>query len=203
VNGSRSSTARTTPDGQGPAIFRKRGFESEKEAAAELRRRLVEVEKGAHVAPDKITLGEWVEVWLETERTQVRSSTWDSYARNLRLHVVPHLGSKKLQHLRPSDFSKLYTRPLQNGRADPAAGTGLSPRTVRYVYTIARKCLQAAVEVEELLPSNPCGQGQASEGELQRRPPHGLQRLGRRTSCRPFSPVRHTSGTTPPGTFWR
>lgn len=135
--------------------FRRRGFSTEKAAAKALRERLVEVDKGKHIAPDTLTLSAWIDTWLEAERTQVRPSTWDSYARNLRLHVVPHLGAHQLQRLRPSDFSRLYTKLLDSGRADHATGTGLSPRTVGYVHTIVRKCLQAAVDVEGLLQANP------------------------------------------------
>ncbi len=135
--------------------FRVRGFTTKGEAQRVLRERLQEAHQGKHVAPDAITLSDWAGTWLEGERTQVRPSTWMSYERNLRIHVLPTLGAKRLQHLRPSDLSSLYTRLLETGRADHAAGTGLSPTTVRYVHTIVRKCLQAAVEVEGLLQGNP------------------------------------------------
>ena len=84
-----------------------------------------------------------------------------SYARNLRLHVVPALGHKRLQQLRPSDLSGLYARLLEDGRADHAAGKGLSPRTVRYIHTGLRKCLQSAVDEEGLLHANPADKAKA------------------------------------------
>ncbi len=135
--------------------FRVRGFAKRSDAQKVLRERLRDVERGQHVVRDDVTLGDWVSRWLEAERTQVRPSTWSSYARNLRVHVVPVLGAKRLQQVRPSDVSALYANLLQSGRADHAAGSGLSPRTVRYVHTILRKCLQAAVDVDALLMSNP------------------------------------------------
>jgi integrase len=136
--------------------FRVRGFTTRQEAQRALRARLREVEDGRHVAPTAITLGGWIETWLVGERSQVRRSTWNSYARNLRTHVAPALGDKRLQHLRPSDFTALYTKLLETGRADHAAGTGLSPRTVQYIHTIVRKCLQTAVDSEGIMQANPC-----------------------------------------------
>ncbi len=141
-----------------------RGFVTRRAAQTALRERLREVSSGQHVAPDTETLATWIERWLEAERTQVRPSTWQSYARNLRVHVVPALGDKRLQHLRPSDFSALYARMLAEARADHARGSGLSPRTVAYVHTIVRKCLQAAVESEGVLASNPAAKVKAPRG---------------------------------------
>ncbi|MCU1692489.1 MAG: Phage integrase [Frankiales bacterium] len=135
--------------------FRERGFKTRREAQTALRQRVAEAEAGQHVAPDAETLADWVERWLVAEKTQVRPSTWSSYSRNLQLHVVPALASKRLQHLRPSYLSGLYARLLEGGRADHASGRGLSPRTVRYIHTILRKCLQGAVDEEGLLQTNP------------------------------------------------
>ncbi len=94
----------------------------------------------------------------------MRPSTWQSYSRNLRVHVLPALGDKRLQHLRPSDFSALYARLLTEGRVDHAHGAGLSPRTVQYVHTIVRKCLQAAVDSEGVLSINPAAKVKAPRG---------------------------------------
>ncbi len=141
--------------------FRVRGFTSRREANRALRERLAEAESGRHVAPDSETLATWIERWLLAEQTQVRPSPWQSYARNLRLHVLPALGDKPLQKLRPSDLAALYARLLLEGRADHAKGTGLSPRTVRYIHTILRKSLQAAVDEEGLLTSNPADKAKA------------------------------------------
>lgn len=64
----------------------------------------------------------------------------ESYRRNVRVHVVPQLGDVPLQQLKPSRLNSFY--------ADLLAGTNrrpLSPRTVRYIHTILRRALQAAV----------------------------------------------------------
>lgn len=156
-NGERYSIVYRAVDPTTGAVkqFRTRGFATRKEAQKELRERLRNVEKGVHVARSVQTLAEWIDLWIKAERTQVRPSTWASYDRNLRIHVVPSLGSRKLQGLTPSDFSALYAQLVASGRADHAAGSGLSRRTVIYIHCIVRKCLQAAVDQGGLIASNP------------------------------------------------
>lgn len=63
----------------------------------------------------------------------------------LRLHLLPALGSKPLQSLKAADLTSLYATLLVSGRADHLAGTPLSHRSVAYLSTIVRKCLEAAV----------------------------------------------------------
>jgi hypothetical protein len=52
---------------------------------------------GDYRAPEKITVGTYlIEKWLPGQRAQLRPSTFDSYERNLRLHVLPLLGNVPL-----------------------------------------------------------------------------------------------------------
>jgi integrase len=61
----------------------------------------------------------------------------------MRNHVIPQLGQLALQQLTPGHLNKFYADLLTDGRSD---GRGaLSPRTVRYVHTILRRALQAAM----------------------------------------------------------
>ncbi|MGH2768961.1 MAG: hypothetical protein ACRDJF_00310 [Actinomycetota bacterium] len=46
-------------------------------------------------------------------RTQVRPSTFDSYRRNIQLHVLPNLGGVKLQLLGPEHLDHLYESLLR------------------------------------------------------------------------------------------
>ena len=38
--------------------------------------------------------------WLPSKQISVRTSTWDSYRRNIELHVIPHIGRIPLRRLR-------------------------------------------------------------------------------------------------------
>jgi integrase len=116
-------------------------------------RLLGDAQRGSYVQPDKLTLSEWVEKrWLPS--LSVRESTKHSYARNLRTHVLPRLGSVHLQKITPSDLNTLYRSLSSDGNKGHRMGEGLSPRTVRYVHTIIGRTLGDAV-LENLLTVNP------------------------------------------------
>lgn len=65
----------------------------------------------------------------------IRPATLHSYARNLRLHVLPRLGSVQLRRVDAGMLNGLYAALLTDGR-QPYGSRGLSPRSVRYIHTI-------------------------------------------------------------------
>jgi integrase len=105
---------------------------------------------GELAAADRITLGDYLTSrWLPTQRSQLRPSTFDSYERNLKLHVIPTIGRVPLQKLAPEDLDSLYTRLLASGRRDGKGG--LSVKTVRYVHLIVHKALKDALRKGSVL----------------------------------------------------
>ncbi len=111
-------------------------------AEKELRARLKAIDDNAHVAPDKITIGAWIELWLPA--IEVDPRTAERYGQLLRLHVVPTLGAKRLQALRASDLDTLYTS--LRGK--------ISDRTRHHVHVVLGTCLRAAVR-KDMLVRNP------------------------------------------------
>ena len=99
---------------------------------------------GDYRAPDRITLGVYLEErWLPAMRAQLRHSTWDSYRRNVEIHVKPRIGSIVLQRLTPEDLDGFYAGLLTDGRRNGGGG-GLSPRSVRIIHGMLRKALADA-----------------------------------------------------------
>jgi len=139
----------TRPDGS-KAVALKRGYLTRKAAGAALRGQLGNIDKGTHVAPNKVTVGEHMAMWLDGLR--VEPSTVASYRKNVRLHVEPHIGAVRLEQLTGTRLTKLYHQLEQSGRVDGKGG--LSARTVRYIHTIIHAGLRAAVR-DELLSINP------------------------------------------------
>src|SRR6266566_1790578 len=85
------------------------------DARKELRRVLKSGDDGTHVAPDKITLGQWVEMWLAAgapgrRQKRVRRGTVERYAELLRGHVVPTLGTRPLQRVQATEIDALYQK---------------------------------------------------------------------------------------------
>jgi hypothetical protein len=103
------------------------------------------VKTGTYVAKSKQTLAAYVEEWLEAIEPTVRPATLYSDARNLRLHVLPYLGGTPLHAVDAGMLNSLYATLLREGRRNHEAG-GLSPRSVRYVHTIAHRALKDAVK---------------------------------------------------------
>ena len=104
--------------GRGPDAKRRRhyegGFPTKREARkaeAELRARL---HRGTFVDRSKVTVGEWLEEWLQTRRDQVEPTTWQSYAGNVRNHLVPALGECRLQDLTAAELDGFYRQWQQS-----------------------------------------------------------------------------------------
>ena len=83
-----------------------------REAQQELRRLLRTADTGVHVAPDKVTLGQWAEQWLSMgcpgrKRQEVGRRSLVRY-RQLLAHAVAALGHRPLQQLRAAEIDALY-----------------------------------------------------------------------------------------------
>lgn len=120
------------------------GYSTKRDAERARTEVLTRLDHGTYVEPDRRAPGPYLEIdWLPAMRARLRASTWDSYARNIRLHIVPVLGGVALQALTPARLNEFYAHLLENGRRDGRGG--LAPKTVRYLHGILRKALEDAV----------------------------------------------------------
>jgi integrase len=118
-----------------------------------LRRLLRTADTGSHVAPDKVTLAQWIEQWLAMgapgrKRQEVGRRSLVRY-RQLLAHVVSALGHRPLQQLRAAEIDAFYVA-LQ--------GRGLAKQTVHHVHTVFGALLHAATVGEgKILAVSPMG----------------------------------------------
>ena len=119
------------------------GFETKREALAKMSEVQSAVQRDEFVTPSQLTVGEYLKDWLENRRSQLKPSTWRSYASNVQAHVVPALGKCRLQQLSPLDLDRFYRTLEREG--NKRSGGALSPRTVRYIHTIIRRALKDAL----------------------------------------------------------
>jgi integrase len=125
---------------------RRRGFRTKAEAQLALDELRTAKRQGTYVAPARQRLGEFLrDDWLPAVRRQLAESTWESYDRNIRCHVIPHLGHIQLQALDGGMLNTFYTELLAKGRLHGSQSPGLKPRTVRYIHTIVHAALDDAV----------------------------------------------------------
>jgi len=119
---------------------------TKRDAERELREILHSLETGAYVKPSQITLGEWLEEWLNGY-VEVNCSprTKASYEMIIRRHIIPELGSITLSQLGARHLETFYSRQRTKGRVD---GKGqLSSRTVRYCHSLLAEGLGHAVKM--------------------------------------------------------
>lgn len=137
------------PDPDRPGKWRQRAatFERRAEAHTWADRVLGELRaRPDYKPPSKTTVAEWLDHWSRTHvQVHLRPSTTRSYEQLIRLHILPHMGTRPL--------SALTSRGLQAWVADLAA-TQLSPRTVAYTRAVLRTALEEAVRLD-MLPANP------------------------------------------------
>ena len=142
-------------------------FDTETEAKRFLRRAVVAVEDGTHVAPHKLTLEEFVNGrsgepgWLDhldtlVTRGKLRPATVAQYRGLMTLHVLPRLGKVKLAELTVPKLDRLYADLLISGKAPRKKGgqaTGLSGTSVHLIHVTISKALSDAVR-RDLLVKN-------------------------------------------------
>lgn len=116
---------------------------TQKEVAQKLRQLSVEVDNGTYQEPSKMTVGEWLDIWLDQYLGAVKPMTVKNYKEHVKNHLKPSLGEIKLSALKVGRIQLFY-----NQLSNPNDGTpGLSPKTVKCIHGILHKALQQAIAV--------------------------------------------------------
>jgi len=77
------------------------GCKGKREAQQECARILTEMQGGSYVAPDKTTLAQFLERWLNHIKTRVEPNTHERYYEFCTNNIIPALGTVRLTKLRP------------------------------------------------------------------------------------------------------
>jgi integrase len=102
-------------------------------------------DRGLLFDSNSLTVGRYIERWLaDSVRDTVKATTYETYERLMRLHLVPTLGRIKLKNLTPTHVRGLYREKLDSG---------LSPTSVQRVHALLHKALKQAVH-DGLVPRN-------------------------------------------------
>jgi integrase len=116
------------------------------EVRAKLRKLLSDQDEGIAFDSKNLTIGTYLESWLDSIRATVRESTWERYEVLTRSHIVPVLGRVKLDKLNALQVQGLYRAKLDEG---------LSTGTVRLLHVGLLSALKQAVKWE-LIRFNVC-----------------------------------------------
>jgi len=111
------------------------------EVRQKLRKLLEELDAGLAYDSEGLTVERYMDRWLESIHDKVRPGTFKPYEAITRLHIMPTLGSTKLEKLSALQLENFYRQKLNEG---------LSARRVRYIHVTVRKALKDAVRLQLL-----------------------------------------------------
>jgi len=121
------------------------GYKTKKEAEKALADIIAKVEKGEYFEPEKMTLAEYLDYWLETyAKTNVAPSTYKRYCEFAK-HIKAGLGQIMLPKLKPAHIQNFYSKLLE---------TNLSKSTVLKIHRALHLALKHAVNWQIII-SNP------------------------------------------------
>jgi integrase len=113
------------------------------DAERELAKQLTSFNDGIDIEPSKITVGEYVHAYLD--RATVSPKTLERYRQLAEQQIIPHLGSKLLQKLRPAHIEEWHSTLLLRGGK---GGKPLSARTVGHAHRVLHVMLERATATE-------------------------------------------------------
>ena len=126
---------------------KKRGFATERAAKTAEAKARTERASGEHIPDSQETVGELLTRWLHTvARHKVRATTLADYELTVRVHLVPHIGTVRVQKLTAARVQAMYSTMLD-------AGAG--KRTVHLAHQRLRQALTMA-EREGIVRRNVC-----------------------------------------------
>jgi integrase len=128
------------------------GFDTEEAAKAARDEARIRARRGEFVNRSTSTVAAYLAEWVEAHASTVKPKTLAGYRHDIDHYIVPLIGRMRLQALRPAVISKLYRELAAHGGLD---GRPLSATTVSHILRTLRKALADAVDVEQLLATNP------------------------------------------------
>lgn len=124
-----------------------------------------EIEKGYHLTDSKITIGEWIDTWLEVYIIpNVSPTTLSRYQGMIKRYIKPLLGHVKVQEL-----NTLAVQAWVNSlKVSPVSGKEMAVATIKHAYHVLKGAMDKAV-LAGIIPRSPCASIMLPKG--QKKPP--------------------------------
>ena len=113
---------------------------TKKETAQKLREIIADVDSGLLVESGSMTVGEWVEIWINQYANNIKELSMSTYRAHIRNHIAPKLGDIKLSNLKTRDIQMMYNALLR--REKP-----LTAKTIKNIHGVLHKALSQAVKL--------------------------------------------------------
>ena len=131
--------------GTGKQIQKSITGKTQKEVSQKLKAVTASIDDGTYVAPCKLTVGQWLDIWINEYLGGVKPRTADLYKSVVSVRIKPRLGALKLDGLTPHAVQTYFNNLTKEG---------LAPKTVKNVHGILHKALQQAI-INGYIKNNP------------------------------------------------
>lgn len=133
---------------------------TKREVTAKVAEIISEVSNGIYITPNDMTLEQWLNVWKGSYLCDIKPSTVAQYDYQIRVHIVPAIGSCKLQKITPPMIQEFYNRLVQPYELTNRFGKivkkpGLAPKSVKNLHGVLHKAFQQAI-LCKFIKTNPC-----------------------------------------------
>lgn len=129
--------------GTGKQVQRSFTGKTQKEVREKMQAAAVEVNQGTYTAPQRMTVGQWLDIWQRDYLGGVKPSTRQQYRSSIRKHITPRLGAVRLSELHPHTI-QTFVNSLD----------GFAPYTVHGIYGVLHSALKKAAKLG-YIPRNP------------------------------------------------
>ncbi|MBQ9270160.1 MAG: tyrosine-type recombinase/integrase [Oscillospiraceae bacterium] len=109
---------------------------SQKDVQQKLHQILAEIDNGDYIEAEKITVGQWLDIWLRDYTINLKPATMSVYEEHVRVHLKPYLGNVMMDKLTPQRVQRLYNTLLRENN--------LSPKTIININGVFHSALEMA-----------------------------------------------------------
>ena len=113
------------------------------EVREKLTKILAEIDDGSYIEPCRMTLSDWLDIWLNEYTFDKKWSTMKHYRAQINKHIRPALGRYTLANLRPHIIQAFCNNLFRGTETAPA----LSAKSIRNIHGVLRKALAIAVNL--------------------------------------------------------
>lgn len=142
--------------GTGQQIRKTFTGKTQKEVREKMQAAAVAVQDGDYFEPAKMTVAEWLDLWLKEYSVDWKYKTKEKYETVCRVHLKPALGATKLSKLTTPQIQSFYNELGRTGKVTRKKDKSgkiqerrepLSPKSIRLVHGVLSKALNTAVRV--------------------------------------------------------
>jgi len=109
---------------------------TQKDVQQKLHKILTEIDEGDYMEAEKITVGDWLDLWLRDYTINLKPATMAAYEEHVHVHLKPYLGNIMLDKLTSQRIQRLYNMLLREKK--------LAPKSIINVNGVFHSALERA-----------------------------------------------------------